>query len=167
MRIFHLLATSLLAHLPLQLGNAARGTAASHKPNWRITNLDLIGNVENLDLCVELLCLTKGGVLLVHHDVTSTGHVLFVQTFDVKTNIVTRLGLLSTLMVHLDSEDFASAGVGRSVRGQEDDLLTRLHQALLHTPRQHIADTLNLVNARDWHAHGRADWSLWHTADLV
>merc|ERR1719236_116050 len=45
-RILHLLATGLLAHLPLQLGNAACGAAAAHKANRRISNLDLIGDIQ-------------------------------------------------------------------------------------------------------------------------
>merc|ERR1712028_107833 len=48
--VFHFLATSLFAHLPCELRDAAGGAAASHEANWRVANLDLIGNVQDLDL---------------------------------------------------------------------------------------------------------------------
>merc|ERR1719222_1062740 len=49
-RILHLLATGLLAHLPLQLGNAACRAAAAHKANRRISDLDLVGDIQDLNL---------------------------------------------------------------------------------------------------------------------
>merc|ERR1712151_231414 len=42
MRIFHLFSTSLFAHLPFQLGNAASRATTTHEANWRVTNFDLI-----------------------------------------------------------------------------------------------------------------------------
>merc|ERR1712125_214696 len=103
-RILHLLATGLLAHLPLELGNTAGGAAAAHKANWRVADLDLVRDIKDLNLGIELLGLAQGGVLLVHHHVSGARHVLLVETLDVQANVVTRLGLLSTLVVHLDSE---------------------------------------------------------------
>merc|ERR1712107_135525 len=41
-RVLHLLATGLFAHLPLQSGNAAGGTATAHEADWRITDFDLV-----------------------------------------------------------------------------------------------------------------------------
>jgi len=67
-RILHLLAPGLIAHLPLELGDTPSRTSASHKPNWGVTNLDLVADVEDLNLCIEFLGLSKGGVLLVHHN---------------------------------------------------------------------------------------------------
>merc|ERR1712031_19320 len=69
-RVLHLLATGLLAHLPLELGNAAGGTSASHETNWRVPNLDLVRDIQDLNLGIELLGLAQGGVLLVHHHVS-------------------------------------------------------------------------------------------------
>ena len=68
-RVFHLLATCLLAHLPLALGNAAGRASAAHKANWGVADLDLVRDIKDLDLGIELLGVTQGGVLLVHHDV--------------------------------------------------------------------------------------------------
>merc|ERR1712107_653187 len=59
MRVLHLLATGLLAHLPLELGNAAGRASASHETNWRVSNLDLVGDIKDLDLGIELLGLTQ------------------------------------------------------------------------------------------------------------
>merc|ERR1712176_590980 len=53
-RIFHLLAASLLAHFPLELRDPARRPTAPHEANGRISHLDLVGNVQNLDLDIEL-----------------------------------------------------------------------------------------------------------------
>merc|ERR1719230_2074555 len=134
MRILELLATSFLAHLPFERRDTASSTTATHKSNRGITDLDFVGDVKHLNLCIELLGLSQGGVLFVDHDISTTRHVLFVQTLDVQANIVTGLGLLSPLVVHLDSENLANARVGSSVGWQENHFLTRLHDALLHTP---------------------------------
>merc|ERR1712004_83275 len=69
-RILHLLATSLLAHLPLQGRDTACSTAAAHEANGGVARLDLVGDVQNPDLSIELTSLAQGGVLLVDHHVT-------------------------------------------------------------------------------------------------
>merc|ERR1711963_1345823 len=63
-RILHLLATSLLAHLPLHGRDTAGSTAAAHEANGGVARLDLVGDVQNLDLSIELPSLAQGGVLL-------------------------------------------------------------------------------------------------------
>mmetsp|Transcript_14645 Transcript_14645/g.39179 ORF Transcript_14645/g.39179 Transcript_14645/m.39179 type:complete len:521 (+) Transcript_14645:50-1612(+) len=165
--ILHLLATRLLAHLPLQLADAARRAPAAHEADRGVADLDLVGDVEHLDLRVELLRLTQGGVLLVDHHVARAGHVVLVEALDVEANVVPRVGKVDALVVHLHGEHLASARVRSGVRGQEHDLLARLHHALLHAPSEHIADTLDLVDARDRHAHWRAGGPLWHAAHHV
>merc|ERR1712048_1276166 len=70
-------------------------------------------------------------------------------------------------MVHFHGEDLACARVRSCVSWQENHLLAWLHHTLLHTPREHITNTLDLVDARDWHPHWRAHWSLGHAAHLV
>jgi hypothetical protein len=42
------------------------------------------------------------------------------------------------------------------VGGQEEDLVVGLDLALLEAAGEHIADTLDLVHARDGEAHGNA-----------
>merc|ERR1719460_957974 len=84
-----------------------------------------------------------------------------------KDDVVTWLGLLGTLVVHLDGEHLSCARIGGGVGGKEDNLLTRLHETLLDTACEDITDTLNLVDAGDWHPHWGAGWSLWHAAHLV
>ncbi len=70
-------------------------------------------------------------------------------------------------MVHLNSEDFADAWVGGGVCGEEDHLLSRLHNTLLDAAGKHISDALDLVDAGDRHPHGGADGALRHAAHLV
>merc|ERR1711920_47796 len=86
--VFHFLTTSLFAHLPLQLRDAACRTTAAHETNRRIPYFNLVWDIQDLDLGIELSCLTESGVLLVDHHITRTRHVVFVQTFDVQTNVV-------------------------------------------------------------------------------
>merc|ERR1712217_616407 len=165
--ILHFLAPGLLAHLPLELGDAACRAAATHEADWRVADLDLVWNIEDLNLSIELLRLPKRGVLLVHHHITRPRHVLLVQAFDVEANVVTWIGHVHTLVVHLDSEDLASAGVRRSVGGQEDNFLARLHNALLDAASQHITDALDLINSGDGHPHRGTGGPLRHAAHLV
>merc|ERR1712051_129558 len=165
--IIHLLSTRLFAHLPLEFGDTAGRPPATHETNGRVPNLDFVGDVKHLDLCVELPGLAQSGVLLIYHDVTRARHIVLVQPFDVQANIVAWIGKINTLMVHLHCENLARARVGCGVRRQEDHLLTRLHDALLHTAGQHITNTLDLVDARDWHAHRRTNRALGDAAELI
>merc|ERR1712039_886177 len=166
-RLLKLLATGLLAHLPLEGRDTACSTAAAHETNWGVSNLDLVWNIKDLDLRCELLGLAKGGILLVDHDITRAWHVLLVKTLDVQANVVTWVSKFSTLMMHLDGEHLAGARVGCSVRWEEDNFLTWLHDTLLDASGEHITDTLDLVDARDWHAHWCRGWASWDTAQLV
>merc|ERR1719188_2196283 len=167
MGVLHLLAARLLAHLPLQLADAARRAPAAHEADWRVADLDFVGDIEHLDLRVELLRLAQGCVLLVDHHVARAGHVILVEALDVEANVVPWVGEVDALVVHLHGKYLASARVRSGVRGQEHHLLARLHHALLHAPSEHIANTLDFVDARDRHAHWRAGGPLWHSAHHV
>merc|ERR1719238_705714 len=90
-RFFHFLSTSFFAHLPCQLRDAASRAAATHETDGRVADLNLVGDVQNLNLSRKLLRLTEGRVFLVHHYVTRTWHVVLIQTFDVKADIVPRV----------------------------------------------------------------------------
>ena len=116
------------------------------KANWRIANLDLIWNVQDLDLRIKGSSLAESCVLLVDHHVTRAGHVVLVQALDVQANVVTWTCKVHTLVVHLHCEHLACARIGGCVGWQEDHFLVWLHQALLNTASQDIADTLNLVD---------------------
>merc|ERR1712099_1187 len=118
-------------------------------------------------MCIKFACLPEGLVLLVHHHITGAWHVVLVKTLNVQADIVPRICKIDTLVVHLDGEDFTCAWVRCSVRRQEDHLLTGLHDTLLDATSQDITHTLDLVDSRDWHAHGCADWPLGHSAKLV
>mmetsp|Transcript_83900 Transcript_83900/g.224920 ORF Transcript_83900/g.224920 Transcript_83900/m.224920 type:complete len:200 (+) Transcript_83900:110-709(+) len=116
-RVLHLLSACLFPHLPLQLADAARRAPAAHEADRGVADLDLVGDVEHLDLRVELLRLTQGGVLLVDHHVARAGHVVLVEALDVEANVVPRVGKVDALVVHLNGEHLACARVGSGVRG--------------------------------------------------
>merc|ERR1712196_108590 len=104
MWLIHLLATGLLAHLPLQCRDTAGGASTEHKANGRISHLDLVWNIKYLDLSIELLGLTECSVFLVNHDITTAWHVVLIQTLDVQAYIVTRVCLIVAGVVHLHRE---------------------------------------------------------------
>merc|ERR1711920_274726 len=166
-RVLHLLAAGLLAHLPLELGDAASRAAATHEADRRVSYFDLVGDIKDLDLGVELLRLPEGGVLLVHHHVPGTRHVLLVQALDVEADIVAWVRIVHALVVHLDREHLACARIRSSVRGQENHLLTGLHHALLDAASEHIAHALDLIYSGDGHPHRGARGTLGHAAHLV
>merc|ERR1712217_92677 len=167
MWLFHFLAASLFPHLPLQFRNAACRPAATHETNWRIAHLDLIWDVKNLDLGIEFFRLTESRVLLVNHHIPRTWHVVFVETLDVQTHIVTWIGKIHALVMHLYCEDLASARIGGRVCWQKDNLFSWFHHTLFDTTCKHIADTLDFVNSRNWHTHWCTHGSLWDAAHFV
>merc|ERR1719191_1133989 len=154
-RVLHLLSSRLLADLPVHLGDAARRAPAADEADRRVADLDLTGDVEDLDLGVEVVASAEGGVLLVDHHVARPRHVLLVETLDVHPDVVAGAGGVLALVVHLHREDLAAARVRGRVRREEADLLTRLHRALLHASGNHITDTLDLIDPRHRQAHGR------------
>merc|ERR1712050_232563 len=94
-------------------------------------------------------------------------HVVFVQTFDVQTHVISWIGEVDTAVVHLDGKYLACAWIRCSVRRQEDDFFSWLYLTLFYTPSKHITDTFDLVDTRDRHAHWRTDRALRNTAKLV
>merc|ERR1712072_1304106 len=151
--VLGLLATGLLADLPVDGGHADSRAGSADKGNGAVADLELSGVVHDLDLDGERLDAANGVVRLEDHDVANTGHVVLVQALDVEANVVASLGSLDRLVVHLDGEDLASAGSGGGVGGEEDNLITRADGALLHTASEHITDALDLVHARHGEAH--------------
>merc|ERR1712110_921094 len=144
MRIFHFLATSFFAHLPLQLGNTASRASATHEADGRVAYLNLIGNIQHLNLRIELPGLAERGVLFVHHHVSRSWHVVFVQAFDVQSDIVAWVREVDAGVVHFHCENLASAWIRGGVGWQENHFLTRFNLALFDTSSQHVTDALNL-----------------------
>lgn len=165
--LLHLLATGLLADLPVDLGDTAGGAAAAHEADGGVAGLDLAGDVQSLDLGGEVLDGLQGGVGLQDHDVTGAGQVVLVQTLDVHADVVARAGLVHALVVHLHGEHLAGAGVGSGMGGHEDDFLTGLDDALLDAASQHITNTLDLVGAGDGETHGGVGLALGHGDEVV
>ena len=154
-RRLELLASSLLADLPVNLGHPACGAAAAHKADWRVANLELARDIERLDLRGEGLGGLERRVTLVDHDVTNARHVLLGETLDVHADIVAWSSLIDALVVHLDGEHLAGAWRSGGVRREENNLLVRLDDTLLDTAGEHITDTLDLVDAGNRRPHRR------------
>lgn len=151
---FGLLATSLLANLPLELGDLTGGTTTTDETDGGVTWLDFTWNVEGLNLSGKGLDVLQGRIFLVDHDITDTGHVVLVKTLDVHTNVITGNTLFDLLVVHFDGKDLSGTGIGRGVGGQEDDFLVGHDGTLFDTPGDHITDTLDLVDTTDGETHG-------------
>jgi len=166
-RLFHLLTTGLLSHLPLDAGDTASSATATDETDRRVSGLDLVRDIEDLDLSVEGLDRREGGVLLVDHDITGVRHVLLVKILNVHTDVVTRLGLIDLLVVHLDGEDLTDARVGVGVGREEDDLFVALDDTLFDTAGQDITDTLNLVDTGDRKSHLGLDGTRRDTEELL
>ena len=165
--VLHLLATSLLTDLPVDLGDTASRATATDETDGRVSSLDLTWDVEGLNLGSEVLDGLEGGIRLEDHDITGTGQVVLVKTLDIHADVVTRTSLVDTLVMHLDSEHLTSARVGKSVGRHEDDFLTGLDNTLLNTSSEHITNTLNLVGTGDRETHGGISLTLGHFDEVV
>merc|ERR1712048_954959 len=114
--LLHLLASSLLAHLPDKLLHAHSRAPGTHEAHGGVAALQLTWVVQHLDLRGERADLLKSAVLFVDHHVTSARHVVFVETLHIQADVVASLRVVTPLVMHLASENFAGAGVGGSVR---------------------------------------------------
>jgi len=152
-RTFELFAASFLTNLEVQRRHLARRAAASDETDRGVASLQFTRDVQSLDLRGELLARRQGLVSLVHHDVARSRHVQFVETLDVHTNVVARVGTFDTLVVHFDGENLTTARVGGGVGRQEDNFLPRLDNALFDAAGEDIPDTLDLVNTRNRQSH--------------
>merc|ERR1711959_849078 len=135
--VLDLVATSVLTLAPNDLDDTASGTTATDVADGGVAALDGPGDVEHLNIGLEVRGRRDGGVLLVDHDITDAGHVLLVKI----------------LVVHLHGEDLARAGSGVGVGGKEENLLAGLDTSLLDAASEHITDTLDLVHTRHGEAH--------------
>merc|ERR1712194_483054 len=61
-RLLHLLTASLLSHLPLESGDTAGSASASDETDRGVSDLDLVGDIEDLDLGIESLDGGQGGI---------------------------------------------------------------------------------------------------------
>jgi len=167
MWLFSLLATGLLAHLPVEVDDTAGRATATDEADRGVTLLDLARDIQDLDLGGEVGDVLQGGVLLVDHDITGAWHVLLDETLDVQTDVVTWKGLLGALVMHFDGENLADASIGWGVGRHEDDFLTWLDDTLLDTSGQDITDTLDLVDSADRHTHWLVGVTLWWAGHVV
>jgi hypothetical protein len=166
-RVLHLLATSFLAHLPVDLDDTASRATAAHETDGRISGLDLSWDIQRLDLGGEVLHGLEGGIRLEDHDITSAGQVVLVETLDVHANVVTGTGLVHALVVHFHSEDLTGARIGSGVGGHEDNFIAGLDNTLLDASSEHITHTLDLVGTRDGEAKRSIGFALGNDNHVV
>ena len=159
--------TSLLSDLPLDLRHAASRATSADESDWAVTNLELSRVVHDLNLSREGLSLTNGSVRLEDHDITDTRHVALWQVLDVKSDVVTRMGGLDSLVVHLDGEDLTSAWVSLSVGWEEENFVSRFDGTLLNATSEDISDTLDLEDTRDRSTHSLVGITLWNADHLL
>jgi len=123
-----------------ELGELAGNMGGVAVEDGGVSGGDLSGVVEDDDLGVEGGGLRGGGVLGVGGN-KSTAKFLDRDVLDVESDVVTRVGLLELLVVHLNRLDLS----GQVVGGEGDDH-TGLDNSGLHTSDGHSSDTSDLVD---------------------
>jgi len=140
--------TSTLVDLGSELLELAGNMASMAIENWGVSVLDLSWMVEDDDLGDEHLGVSAGVVLGVGSDVASLD-ILDGQVLNVETNVITWVGCLDLLVMHLDGLDLSGG-----VHGSESDDHTSLEGTGLDTADGHCADTANLVDVLEGKSHG-------------
>ena len=131
----------------------ARNVSSVAIKNGRVVVRDVVV-VQDNDLSVESSALGGGLVLAVGRNV-STLDVLNGKTLDVESNIVTGLGLVKSLVVHLNR--FALSGLSDR---SEVHVRTGLEDTGLDTSDGHGSDTLDLIDILKRKTEGHVSQSL-------
>merc|ERR1719482_352894 len=178
LRALDLLVVGGLAHLPGDVDHAARRLGGPDVAVWRESSLvpasllvwegrlQLSGvvlheyqGVEEVDgLGLDVFALFR----LLVHDVTGTGHVVLGQSLGVDADVVAWSGHGHTLVVHLDGERLSIAASWAELYNRPG-----LQRALLDTARDHITDTLDLVDTRARHPERLVHRSLWRLHNVL
>jgi len=170
LRTFGLLSTSFLSDFPLNFGHFDSGTSSTDESDRRVSGLHFTRVVKNLDLGSEVLASFQGGIGFQDHDITNARHVHLVKTFDVKSDVVTRVGFLDGFVVHFNGEDFTDARLGGGRSGEEVNFLSRFDSTLFDTASDDVTDTLDLVDAGNRHTDrlvGRSRRDFNHVVEAV
>jgi hypothetical protein len=157
----------LLTDLPDDAEDLAGSLSGLNLNDGGVALLELSGVVQNLNLSLEGLGGLEGGILLDDHDISGLGEVILVQTLNVDTNVETALSAVNLLVVHLDGEDLSDARVGLSVRGEENNLISRLEGTLLDLSSDDISDTLDVKDVGNGHTGGEVRGTLGDLNELV
>ena len=146
--------TGTLVDLGEDLAELAGNVGGVAIEDGRVSVLDLTGVVKDDNLSVEELSVAGGVGLGVRADVSSLD-ILDGQVLHVEANIVTGLGLLDLLVMHLNGLDF-----GGHSHGAEGDDHTGLEDTSLDTTDGHCTDTLDLVHILEGQTEGLVGGSL-------
>eukprot|EP01084_Bolivina_argentea_P018877 35122_1 len=125
----------------------------AHVDGRGVARLQFARDIQDLHLGREGASGLQGVVLRKDHHVPRAGHVRLHKALHVQAHIVSGAGLRDGGVVHFDAEYLAPAAVGTGVRGQKDDLVLGLHDALLDAARHHVAAPLDRVETGHRHAH--------------
>ena len=146
--------TSTLVDLGSELLELAGNMASMAIKDGSVTILDLTGMVEHDDLGDEHLGISARVVLGVRSDITSLD-VLDGEVLDVEADVITGVGSLDLLVMHLDGLD-----LGGDVHGAEGDDHTGTEGTSLDTTDGYCSNTANLVDVLEGKTEGLVDGSL-------
>ena len=146
--------TGTLVDLGADLLELAGNMASMAIKDGSVSVHDLSGMVEDNNLSDEHLGVGAGVVLGVGSDVASLD-ILDGQVLDVEANVVTGVGSLDLLVMHLDGFDLSGG-----VHGSESDDHTGLEGTGLDATDGHCSDTANLVDVLEGKSEGLVCGSL-------
>mmetsp|Transcript_17302 Transcript_17302/g.39801 ORF Transcript_17302/g.39801 Transcript_17302/m.39801 type:complete len:538 (-) Transcript_17302:171-1784(-) len=134
--------SSLLSHLPKNLGHLARNLGGSGEDDRTVSRLEHTRMLLDSNQGSEGLDGLEFSVLLVVDDVTSADLLVLGNTLDGKTNRVSGSGGVENLLVLFDREDLLSLQVGRN----ESNLVTRSKSSLFDGSANNLTNSLNVVD---------------------
>jgi len=130
-RVLDLGTSSLLSHLPQNLGHLARNLRGTGEDDRTVSRFEDTRVLLYSNQSSERLDGLQLTVLLVVDDVTRVDLLILGNTLDGKTNGVTGSSRFKVLLVLFDRENLLSLEVGRN----ESDLVTRSKGSLFKVPQ--------------------------------
>merc|ERR1712176_1553590 len=134
--------SSLLSHLPQDLGHLACNLGGTRKDDRAVTGLEDTRMFLDSNQGSETLDWLKFTILFVVDDVTRVDLFVLGNTLDGKTNGVTRSRRFKNLLVLFDGENLLSL----EVRWDESNLVTRSEGSLFDGSANNLTNTLNVVD---------------------
>jgi len=147
--------TSSLVNLGSDFVEFAGNVRSMAIQNWSISVGDLTWVVKDNNLGNKEGSVLGWVFLRVRGDVSSLD-ILDGQVLHVETNIVTWLGLIDGLVMHLNRFDFSS-----DIEGSKSDNHTGLEDTSLNTTKWDCSNTANFVNILEWETERLVLGSLW------
>ena len=149
--VVNLGSSSLLAHLPKDLGHLARNLGGTAENNGGVSRLEDTGVLLHGNHGSEGLDGLEVSILLDVDDVSGVDLLILANTLDGKTNRVSWKGSLELLLVLFDGENLL---VLKST-GDNSDNITRAKSSLLNSSADDLSNSLNVVNVGDGKTDGK------------